>query len=186
MSRRRLVVSALAAVAVLGSAVVLVWSAVSTSSARVAATTSGDSFFAAGEVALSQPDSRVDLLFDDDGLFPGRVVSGCVLVRYDGTVPSSVRLHGQRTSGTGLDDYVDLQIRLSQSCDDDPTTSAPVFDGRLSGLWASHGAYDRGLPVVASARPGDVAAIHATAQIADDNRAQGLSTTFTLTVEARP
>ena len=186
MSRRGLVVTTLAAIAVLGSAVVLVWGAVSTSSARVAATTSGDSFFAAGEVALSQPDARVDLLFDDDGLYPGRTVTGCVEVRYDGSVPASIRLHGRRTSGTGLDDYIDLRITLADGCDVDPVVEPPVFDGRLAGLWSSHGAYDRGLVVIPSARPGDVIAIHASAAVVDDNRAQGLSTTFTLTVEARP
>lgn len=186
MSRRALVFGTLGAVVILAAAGVIVWSAVSTSSARVAATTGGDAFFAAGEVALSQPDARVDLLFDDDGLYPGRVVSGCVFVSYDGSLPATVRLHGRRTSGNGLDEYIDLQVRLAESCDGDEPTGEVVFDGRLAGLWRTHGAFDRGVDVISSARPGDRMAIWASAEVADDNRAQGLSTTFTLTVEARP
>ena len=186
MSRRTLVAGSLGAILVLAAAGVVVWSAVSTSSARVAATTSGDSFFAAGEVALNQPDTRVDLLFDDDGLYPGRTVSGCVLVSYDGSLPAEIRLHGRRTSGTGLDDYVDLQVRLGADCEQHPSEANVVFDGRLANLWTSHGAYDRGVALITSARPGDRVAIWAEAALVDDNRAQGLSTTFTLTVEARP
>lgn len=183
---RRQLVSAAAVLTVLVAAAVVGWSAVSTSSARVAATTSGDSFFAAGEVALNQPDARVDLLFDDDGLYPGRVVTGCVFVSYDGTLPASIRLHGKRTSGTGLDRYVDLTVWLADSCDEGATRRETVFDGRLDALWSSHGAYDRGMDMVPSARPGDTIAVWASAQVADDNRAQGLTTVFTLTVEARP
>ena len=186
MSRRTLVLGALGAVVVLAAAAVVVWSAIDTSTARVAATTSGDSFFAAGEVALNQPDATVDLLFEDDGLYPGREVTGCVLVSYDGTLPASVLLHGRRTSGTGLDDYIDLRVSLADDCDQAPAADATVFDGRLSRLWTAHGAYDRGVLVIATARPGDQVAIWASAEVADDNRAQGLTTTFTLTVEARP
>ncbi len=186
MSRPSRILGVLGALVVLLAAGVVVWSAVTTSSARVAATTSGDGFFAAGEVELNQPDARVDLLFDADGLYPGREVTGCVLLAYDGSLPASVRLHGRRTSGTGLDEYVDLQVTLGDDCEGEAPDSTPIFDGRLSSLWTSHGAYDRGVDVLPAARPGDRVAIWATAEVADDNRAQGLTTTFTLTVEARP
>ena len=137
-------------------------------------------------MALNQPDARVDLLFDDDGLYPGRTVTGCVLVSYDGSLPASVRLHGRRTSGTGLDDYVDLRVSTGDNCDEAAPDADVVFDGRLSSLWAAHGAYDRGVDIITSARPGDRVAIWASAEVVSDNRAQGLATTFTLTVEARP
>ncbi len=187
---RRVVIVSLGAIAVVGAAGVLLWSAVTTSSARVAATTSGDSFFAAGEVELTQPDSVVELLFDADGLFPGSEVEGCVEVRYDGNVPATIRLHGAQRSGTGLDQYVDLQLAVDPDGDCErgvPGTQARVgYDGRLRTMWGRHGNYDSGVLLTDTARPGDVFAVWATATIADDNRAQGLTTNFSFIIEARP
>lgn len=190
MSKRQ-IVTAVASATVLLAAGALVWSAVLTSSARVSATTSGDAFFAAGEIALDQPGTSIDLLFDDEGLYPGSDVLGCVLVSYSGTIPATIRLHGRRTSGTGLEEYVDFRVWIDEGCDliaagPDRAQPTPIFDGRLSELWSSHGTFDRGIDLVQSAQSGDQVSVWASASVVDDNQAQGLITGFTLTVEARP
>lgn len=189
MSRLRLAVQTLAALAVLASLVVLVWSAISTSSARVNASTSGTSFFSAGVVDLAQPDTVVELLFDADGLHPGVEVTGCIEVEYRGSIPASVRLHAARRGGSGLEEFVDVRVGLSSagSCsgDENSPTSA-VFRGRLEDLWTTHGSYERALVLDPAMVSGDRIVIHASASVIDDNRAQGLTTDFALIVEARP
>ena len=189
-ARRHLIVTSLAVVVVLGAAIVVVVSAISTSSARVTASTTGSSFFAAGTIDLSQPDSAVDLLFDTDGLYPGTDVSGCVVIEYNGSLPSTVRLHASKQGGTGLEDFVELELRLrgSSTCDDAPVaaTGPTVFTGLLSRLWATHPTYDRGVELVPAMAPEDRIALVAVASVVDDNAAQGLTTDFTITIEARP
>ena len=129
-SRRRLIVTSCAALVVLGAAIVVVISAISTSTARVTASTTGSSFFAAGTIDLSQPDSAVDLLFDTDGLYPGLDARGCVVIEYNGSLPVDVRLHASTRGGTGLEEFVELELRLrdSTTCDGD---AADDGTGRL-------------------------------------------------------
>ena len=117
---QRPAVRGLAAAAVIAAGVLLVWSAISTSSAKVVASTSGTSFFTAGTVALTQPDTVVELLFDADGLYPEISISGCVEIEYSGSVPAAVRLHGQPLGGSGLESFVDFEVReRSASCGED-------------------------------------------------------------------
>lgn len=187
MTARRLV-GAAAAAAVLIAGAVLVGNAISTSSARVSATTSGQSFFAAGEVSLRQPDAAVEMLFDADGLYPGVPVEGCVDIEYTGSIPAGLRVHGERLGGTGLDTYVDLRFTIGTTpcADGAEADGLIVFNGRLSTLWSAHGNYDSGVILSDAARPGDRLALHAVATVADDNRAQELTTDFSITIEARP
>jgi hypothetical protein len=189
MSRRS--VQSLGAIAVVGAALILVWSAISTSSARVTATTSGESFFAAGTVSLAQPDAAVEMLFDADGLYPGSDVTGCVEIEYTGSVPASIRLHANTRGGTGLETYIDLTlgIAVDGDCESDVaggTGVDTIFDARLGSLWTRHPNYDGGIVVQDPARPQDRFALHAVASVADDNQAQGLTTDFSITIEARP
>lgn len=173
---------------------IVVGSAVSTSSARIAATTSSDGLLGAATIALAQPDSAVELLLDADGLFPGVAVEGCVVVEYTGTVPVTLRLHGSRSESSNLDEYVDIELRRldTDTCPTSVSDAAPatagteVFSGRLSRLWQLHGSYSRGVDLVPTMESGDRIAVAATASVVDDNRAQGRTTDFTLTIEARP
>jgi len=162
-----------------------VWNAAATSSARVSDTTSTDSFFAAGEVRLEQAGARVDFVFDDDRLFPGRIVSGCVDFVYEGNVPVSIRLHGQPGEQSALDQYLDLDIHLTASCDEEPSP-LPRFTGRLSTLWTNHPDYARGVVLSEAVEPGDRLSVWAAVEVIDDNAAQGLQSSFALTAEARP
>lgn len=187
-SRRNLILTTLAVVVVIGAAIVVVASAISTSSARVTASTTGSSFFAAGTIDLRQPDSAVELLFDTDGLYPGTEATGCVLIEYNGSLPSNVRLHASMQGGTGLEEFVELELRLDEggSCEGQAARGALLFAGVLDRLWTNHPAYDRGLELVAAMAPTERIALHAVARVVDDNAAQGLTTDFTITIEARP
>jgi hypothetical protein len=185
MSSRRMIASIAGAVLVLGSAVVLLWNAASTSSARLADTTATETFFAAGRVQLDQPNDRIEFLFDDLGLFPGRPVAGCVELVYRGDIPATIRLHGSSQEDAGLDEYLEIELRIAESCTDEPD-AATAFAGPLPSLWAAHGTFADGLPLASDARTDQRLAVHATIEVRDDNAAQGLTSAFTLIAEARP
>ena len=187
MSDRRAVLSLVGALVVLGAAAVVVWSVATTSSARVSASTGGEGFFSAGTVELTRHDSSVSLRIDADGLFPGAVVPGCLAVDYTGSIPAEIRLHGARTGGTGLARYVELRLRLrrSGSCDEAGTGAATVFSGGLAELWTAHPTYADGLDL-GSVVPGDRLVLEADLWLVDDDDAQGRTTEFLITVEARP
>ena len=174
---------------VLASVVVFVWSAVSTSTARVSGTTSGSSFFAAGTVDLAQPDTAVELFFNADGLFPGLETKGCVEIEYRGSLPSSVRLHARRLGGDGLENFIDLHIVMATTgtCDSsDELAGATVFNGRLGQMWRQHFSYDKAIVLDREMEASDRLVLQAVAVVLDDNAAQGLTTDFAITVEARP
>lgn len=198
MPRRRLIVPVAGSLLVVIAASTLVWSAVTTSSARLSASTSGSGFFSAGVVDLAQPESAVGLLFDADGLHPGESLWSCVVIGYEGSIPAAVRLHAVTTGGTGLERYVELRLWARVA----PTSTCPegdpgpvvaqadrgslVFDGLLADLWRSHPNYGSGLELISSAESDDRMVLVAEARLVDDQRAQGRSTEFNVVVEARP
>jgi len=176
-------------VIVLVSVAVFVWNAVSTSTARVSGTTSGNSFFAAGTVDLAQPDTSVELFFNAEGLFPGLETTGCVEIEYRGSIPSSVRLHARRLGGDGLEDFIDFHIVMARSGDcqnADELAGVAVFDGRLGQMWRQHFSYDTAIVLDRGMETSDRFVLQAVAVVLDDNAAQGLTTDFAITVEARP
>ncbi len=217
MSARRLLLSVFGAALVLGAGVLLALRIVTTSTARLSASTSGSGTFEAGTVDLGQPESIVNLLFDADGLYPGIVVPSCVVIGYDGSIDADVRLHAASAGGTGLEDHVDLRLWLRRAGDcpdaaeradadeaigaaadlagNDATGDAgsavedrgpPAFDGLLGDLWRSHPDYDLGLTLIDRAEAGDRLVLEAEVELRDDPAAQGRTSEFTITVEARP
>jgi hypothetical protein len=72
-----------------------------------AASNSGNSF-AAGSVSIADNDSGGAVLSLANAR-PGDSDTGCIVVTYTGSLPSTVRLYGQ-TGGTGLDAYLNLKI----------------------------------------------------------------------------
>ncbi len=180
------------AILLLGAVVVLLYNAASTSSARVTASTSGEGVLVAGDVVLEKVDSTAELFLDADDLYPGLEVRGCAVIEYSGSVPATIRLHGDPGAGTGLDAFVDIRlVRLpgGECPAPDESDRAPgreVFDGRLAALWTDHSSWADGLTVDASLAPGDRLVIEAIASVVDDDGAQGLTTGFSLTVEGRP
>ena len=182
-----------AALGLLGAATVVVAKTVSTTSARVSASTSSEGFLTAGEVILARSDDSASLLFDADNLYPGREIRGCVVLVYSGSVPATVRLHADRGGGTGLDSYLGLRLTaLSDgSCPAgeqarDDQFGRDLYRDRLSSLASDHSTYATGLGVAGSMAPGERLAIEAVVVVRDDNRAAGLTTEFVFTFEARP
>lgn len=171
------------------SAVVLVWSVTETSTARVSGTTETSSFFSVGTVSLESDVDSSSLLFDASGLYPGRTVTGCVDVVYDGTLPGSIRLHGWPVGATGLEDYLELTLTRSPigtTCERFDGGGETLFTGLLADLWQEHPDYRSGLVLSANTGRGNRYAIRATGEVRDDNRAQGLNADFMLAIEVRP
>ena len=79
-----------------------------TFAAYTAAGANGGNSVQAGSVKLSDNGDGSSLLSLAAAL-PGDTTSACIKVTYDGSIPSTVRLHGT-TTGTGLDAYLDLKV----------------------------------------------------------------------------
>ena len=191
----RLAALAIGCLAVLGAAVVFVWSGLTTASARIAATTSNDSSLilaASVDLVVSNGDgaSSAGLLIDADGLYPGLLIERCVEVTYWGDLPDvPVRMFGTPSGGTGLETYVLTTVERgsasSSECADFVATDA-LFDGTLLELWGQHGSFEQGLRLIDRADNGTQTWVRIAVEVADDNRAQSLTTAFWLTLEARP
>ncbi|MEL6981059.1 MAG: hypothetical protein AAFO29_01410 [Actinomycetota bacterium] len=125
MTLRRSAAIIASSVLVLGAALLLLWSVVTTSTAQLSASTSGSGSFSAGTVELDQPETSVALLFDADGLYPGRQVRSCVSIAYEGSVPADIRLHAAWSGGTGLEEHVELRLvqATDGTCSEDGATS---------------------------------------------------------------
>ena len=185
---------AAAAIGVLGvaSVVVLASRVAQTSSARVAATTSTDGRLGAGTIVLRRADASTGLMFDASNLSPGRAVSGCTVLVYDGDVPARLRMTGTITGGSGLADFVRLRLvtRPGDNCDDAvkdddtlPDDAVPFFAGTLAEFAVDHSGGADGV-AVADVEPGDSIVIDSSATIVDDPAAAGLDTGFEFVIEA--
>jgi predicted ribosomally synthesized peptide with SipW-like signal peptide len=84
-------------------------------------TSNDDNTFTGGTVTIDDDDGGGSSpMFTLSAMAPGATDSGCIKVTYTGTLASSVRLYGA-TSGTGLDQYLDLKVTRG--------TSTGSFDG---------------------------------------------------------
>ena len=199
MTARRAATVVIASTLVVVAGFTLLWRAATTSTARLSASTSGSGSFVAGTVELDQPETVVALLFDADGLYPGRIVSSCVTLAYEGSLPADVRLHAARSGGTGLEDHVELRLAArrdtagSGACpvDGEPDRPVgpvgdPVYSGLLGDLWRGHPDYASGLVLAEGSRRGDRLILDAEVEMVGGDEAQGLTTEFAIVVEARP
>jgi len=174
-------------------------SGAATFSAFSSQTTNAANSFAAGTVQLTDNDLDGAMLSLSNAQ-PGATDTSCVLVTYAGSLSSTVRLYGTLT-GT-LAPYLTLTVTRG----DDPT---PVFDdcngfvadstdyvGSGAGvvyqgaLSAFPSTYAAGLvdPLAASPEAWTTGEAHTyrfAVSLADDNGAQGLSSTASFTWEAR-
>lgn len=101
-ARRRLA-AGLAALAVLAVA-----AGIGTWAAFSSATTNTGNTFRAGSVSIADNDVGGSVLSLTNAQ-PGDTDTGCIVVTYTGSLPSTVRLYGQ-TAGTGLDAYLSLKV----------------------------------------------------------------------------
>jgi hypothetical protein len=179
---RRLV----AAVVVLAAGVVVV-NGVRTSQAEVSASTSTAGLFSAGSIELDQVGDSVELLFNEDELYPGSVTDACVEVIYRGSIEADLRLHGRRLGGTELDRYIRFQVWTSdEPCPTEGPPPEPALDGTLTEMWQTHGSYADGLILGTEIEQGRRVTLAARAELLDDPDAEGRYTDFVLIVEARP
>ena len=72
----------------------------------------------AGSVKVSDNGDGTSL-FSLSGMVPGNTTSACIKVTYDGSLASTLRLHGT-TAGSGLDQYLDLKVTRGTYTPTDP------------------------------------------------------------------
>lgn len=175
---------------VLLAAAALIVGGIRTSLAEVTASTSSTGLFSAGSVELEQVGQAVELLFDEELLYPGVTAVACVEIAYRGSVPAEVRVYAQPMGGTGLDEFIEFDIWTSDqpcpaelSTDDRPVD--PVFDETLRDFWQRHGEYGSGIALGVLEQNGTTTML-ARAELMDANDAAGRYTDFAVVVEARP
>lgn len=185
---------ALGCLAVFFAVGLFVWSGVTTASARISASTSNESsLLTAASIDLvvegSDDVAATRLAIDAAGLYPGLQMERCFAVTYLGTAEAvPVRLFGQPDDGTGLEQFIDTKVELGTGTDlecSDFDLTRSIFENSLVMLWDTHGSYDAGLELMGAAADGETTWVRVTVEVVDDNRAQGLTAAFWLTIEAR-
>ncbi|HUG87744.1 MAG TPA: hypothetical protein VMP42_03165 [Actinomycetota bacterium] len=161
-----------------------------TFSAFSATTENPGNAFDAGTVSITDDDSGSAMLSLADAK-PGDSDTGCIVVTYTGSLPSSVRLYGA-TGGSGLDQYLDLTVTrgsIAGPSFDSCAGFTPdggggvIYSGTLAGY---PDAYAAGLvDPDGSWTNGESRAYRFSVSVQDDGGAQGLNATQTFTWEAR-
>ncbi len=185
--RRRAALPLLLLSAIVVCSSILVISAVRTTSARVSASTDSSSLLSTGTIALDQ-DTAVDLLFDEQNLYPGRTVENCIDVTYVGSLDAELRVYGTIDGGTGLDDFVDLRLALlTDGCARSATSPLGTQHdhGSIADFVSAQPSWPESTLRIAPVGTDDVVGLWASVVVRDDNAAQGLTTDFSVIVEAR-
>lgn len=155
---------------------------------------------------------RAELAITGANLLPGQMVERCIVLGYTGSVDDAeVRIHARddrlipdpltddlgdtgpdgRGLG-GLAPYLLVTMTvgsgLDSECGDFVVLDTPGdrWEGTLLEFGRHHDDYASGLPVLEDASDGATATIRISVTLADDNRAQGLSSAFWLVFEVRP
>lgn len=188
----RSVARVLSGVAAFGAIVVVVLSGLSTSSARIAATTDSNGFLSTATVSIDEATSSTGLLFDADNLYPGLATIGCVAFEYSGSAPAELRMAASPDGGTGLDEFIEIRLtaRPAGIC---PALASVgndgggelLFDGRLQAFWQTHDSFANGVPVMTMSA-GEVVAVDAVITMIDDNDAAGRDVQLSFSFESRP
>lgn len=165
--------------------VVALIASVSTWAAFSATTQNTGNDFSTGTVELSDDDADQAMLSLTDAK-PGDSDTSCIVVSYTGSLPATVTMYGT-TSGTGLDQYLDLTVTRGtktsgfDSCAD--FVAGPVvYSGTLAGY---PGTYGGGIADAGTWTDGDAHAYRFEITVQDDPGAQGLTAAQTFIWEAR-
>jgi predicted ribosomally synthesized peptide with SipW-like signal peptide len=180
-TRKKLVLT----VVLLGALVAIV---IATLAAFSSVTSNTGNSFDVGTVELTDNDSDTAMLSIVGGR-PGDSDESCITVTYSGTLASSVRLYGT-TTGTGLDQYLDLVVTRGTGAAgfDDCTGFTPdagggvLYNGTLQGFPDSYAA---GIVDPATWNESDSHDYRFTVVVQDNDGAQGLTATQAFTWEAR-
>ena len=165
------------------------------------ATTSNDaSSFVGGSVSLTDNDSGA-AMFSLTNMKPADTDTGCIVVTFTGSLPSTVRLYGT-TTGTGLDPYLDVVVTRGtvssgsfDSCTNftaDATNytgagAGIVYSGTLQGYADNYaaGPVDPTSGSPESWTNGEAHAYKFQVTLQDNNNAQGKNATQQFTWEAQ-
>ena len=194
-NRRKILASLLLLTAVVGIAGPATYSAFSST------TSNGGNSFSAGTVAISDNDAGGALLSLSSAK-PSDSATGCLKVTYTGTLNANVRLYGSITGS--LAPYLNLTVTRGtnsggfNSCGTfiaDTTNyvgagAGVVYSGTLSNFASSYSDWTSGLVDPTSGSPAtwtqnDVHAYKFVVSLANNNAAQGLSSTASFTWEAQ-
>ncbi len=176
----------IAGVLVLAAAAALVIGGIQTSLAEVTASTSSTGLFSAGSIELEQVGAPVELLFDEDRLYPGLTVEACVEVVYRGSVPAELRVYAQPLGGTGLDEFIKFDLWTgNRPCPGGGPVGRALFGETLRDFWQQHGDYGVGV-VLGDVEMDETVTMIARAELMDVAEAAGRYTDFAVVVEARP
>lgn len=171
---------------VLLAAATLVIGGLRTSLAEVTASTTSTGLFSAGSIELDQVGEAVELLFDEDLLYPGVAADACVEIVYRGSVPAEVRVFAQPLGGTGLDEYIRFEVwSTDRPCSAAAPTGPPSFGETLREFWELHGDYGSGVDL-GDVEQDQIVTLVARAELLDVADAAGRYTDFAVVVEARP
>lgn len=178
----------LAAIAAVALAVTLLYSARTSGAQFTASTNNSSNEFWAGQIDVTT-DLVQPILLNSDSLYPGLEIQECMQVAYVGTIEGvSTRMYANAVSG-GLADYLQIVIEKVDGVDscDDPNQGVAtiIFDGSLTEFAAVHGDYNSGYDLGLS-EPGAQTVLRVSAEVVDDNDAQGLSADFSFFLEGRP
>ncbi len=161
------------------------------SDAAFSATTENTgSQWTAGDVTLADDDSDT-AMFALPNMKPGDTAAECIAVTYSGSLDAAVKLYGTLTAGDGLDDDLDVTVRRGTGGSFGDCTGfssdETVYSGTLAGFVGSHTSFGTGAGTWAptGGGPDDTVSYQVEATLQDDNAAQGLSATATLTWEAQ-
>lgn len=182
----------LAAIAALALGTTLLYS-VRTSGAQFAASTENSSNeFWAGQIDV-QTNLPQAVLLTSDSLYPGLQIHECMDVAYVGTVTDvSTRMYADAVEG-GLAEFLDITVELADSvipCSDFELSraesgSSVIYEGTLAEFASLHNNFGSGYDLGLS-QPGDTVSLRLTAQVRDNNAAQGLAADFSFFLEGRP
>ena len=143
------------------------------------------------EIGLTDDSAGTAMYTDQDGLIPGVPEERCIRVTFDGSVdPQPVLLYSAGVDGS-LAPYLDITVEMG-TADAGAfgdclgfASATSLFSGTLADFQATHGGYDAGLVTWDPAAAGEARAFRFTVAVRDDPAAEGLTSTFGLTWEAR-
>lgn len=149
--------------------------------------------FAAGDVVID--DDAASALFTVPAMQPGDVVTRCINVNYTGSLDAATKMYGAVTAGTGLADYINVEIERGTGSTDAACTGfsstaslwTTAGDGDLGVFTSTTTDYATGIDnwAVTGGGATDSASYRIQVELQNDNNAQGLTSTVSLTWEAQ-
>lgn len=150
-------------------------------------TTNGSNSWSAGTVDLTDDDAG-SVMFNVSNMKPGDTSTKCIVVTYNGSLTSNVKTYAS-VAGTGLAPYLNTTVDVGSggSFADCAgfTASSTLFTGTLASLGTTHSNFANGMAGFNGATSGTTRTYRFTVALADNNLAQGLNASATITWEAQ-